>query len=72
MINILGEPGYEGMAKIEGIEEVSTLPGVYVHMYGKRTTKPFRKMGHITILCSNIEDGLILAKEISKKVRVIT
>jgi 5-(carboxyamino)imidazole ribonucleotide synthase len=72
MINILGEPGYEGLAKVEGLEDVSSLPGVHVHMYGKLKTKPFRKMGHITILCSNIEDGLILAKEISKKVRVTT
>lgn len=71
MINILGEPGYEGLTKVEGLDEIAALPNVHVHMYGKKTTKPFRKMGHITILCSHIEEGLALANEISKKVRVI-
>jgi 5-(carboxyamino)imidazole ribonucleotide synthase len=50
MVNLLGEPGYSGLAKYEGFEEVLETPGVHVHLYGKKTTKPFRKMGHITIL----------------------
>lgn len=49
MVNLLGEPGHVGMAKYEGFEEVLKVPGVHIHLYGKRLTKPFRKMGHVTI-----------------------
>lgn len=50
MVNVLGEPGFEGLARYEGLDEIMKVPGVYVHLYGKRITKPFRKMGHVTIL----------------------
>jgi 5-(carboxyamino)imidazole ribonucleotide synthase len=49
MVNLLGEPGYEGVAKYAGFADVLALPGVHVHLYGKQLTKPFRKMGHVTI-----------------------
>lgn len=54
MVNLLGEAGYSGLAKYEGFHEVAKLPGVHVHLYGKRITKPFRKMGHVTIVDSDI------------------
>ncbi|MGE8241326.1 MAG: 5-(carboxyamino)imidazole ribonucleotide synthase, partial [Sphingobacterium sp.] len=44
MINLLGEDGYEGLAKYDGVEEVLAMEGVYLHLYGKKYTKPFRKM----------------------------
>ena len=50
MVNLLGEPGYTGPARYEGFQEIMGTPGVFVHLYGKRITKPFRKMGHVTIL----------------------
>jgi 5-(carboxyamino)imidazole ribonucleotide synthase len=50
MVNVLGEPGYEGFAKYQGMEEIIKLSGVHVHLYGKQITKPFRKMGHVTIV----------------------
>jgi 5-(carboxyamino)imidazole ribonucleotide synthase len=50
MLNILGAPGHEGTAVYEGLEDVLSLSGVYVHLYGKSHTKPFRKMGHVTLL----------------------
>ena len=50
MVNLLGEPGCSGPAKYLGLEEVLRAPGIYVHLYGKKITRPFRKMGHITIL----------------------
>ena len=59
MINILGEKNYEGAAKYEGLIDALKYKGVYVHLYGKTTTKPFRKMGHATI----IDDDLELAKK---------
>ncbi len=49
MVNLLGEDGYTGLAKYEGLEEVLKVDGVHVHLYGKKLTKPFRKMGHVTI-----------------------
>ena len=55
MVNILGEAGYTGPAKYEGMEEVLNMSGVYPHLYGKTQTKPHRKMGHITILDEDME-----------------
>lgn len=55
MVNLLGEEGYEGQALYQGFEDIAKLPGVHVHLYGKHITKPFRKMGHVTIVDSNIE-----------------
>ncbi|MEQ8562510.1 MAG: 5-(carboxyamino)imidazole ribonucleotide synthase, partial [Cytophagales bacterium] len=49
MVNLLGADGYTGVAKYEGIEKILQVSGVHIHLYGKKITKPFRKMGHITI-----------------------
>lgn len=49
MVNVLGEDGFTGEARYEGMEEVLKIKGVHVHLYGKKITKPFRKMGHVTI-----------------------
>ena len=49
MVNILGEDGFTGNAKYEGMDEVMKIAGASVHLYGKKLTKPFRKMGHVTI-----------------------
>ncbi len=49
MVNLLGEPGHNGPARYEGFDKVIQVSGVHVHLYGKRFTKPFRKMGHVTI-----------------------
>lgn len=59
MINLLGEKNYEGPAKYEGLLDAMKYKGVYVHLYGKMNTKPFRKMGHVTI----VDDDLNLAKK---------
>jgi len=56
MVNLLGEEGFSGQAKYNGLEEVLKLNGVYVHLYGKKLTKPFRKMGHVTIVDSDIKN----------------
>lgn len=49
MVNLLGEEGYSGPAVYEGISLVMALEGANIHLYGKAHTKPFRKMGHVTI-----------------------
>lgn len=59
MVNLLGEPEETGYVEYQGIQEVLAIEGVYVHIYGKKQTRPFRKMGHITI----IADDLKTAKE---------
>ena len=55
MVNIIGAEGFSGDVKYEGLEEVLKQPGVYVHLYGKKMTKPFRKMGHVTVVDSDVE-----------------
>lgn len=49
MVNLLGEEGFTGKAQYHGLEKCMAMSGVYVHLYGKKLTKPFRKMGHVTI-----------------------
>jgi 5-(carboxyamino)imidazole ribonucleotide synthase len=55
MVNILGAEGFEGPARYEGMDEVLALPGVHPFLYGKSITKPFRKMGHVSILDSDFD-----------------
>src|SRR3546814_18692036 len=62
MINLLGEPEYNGLAIYEGIEDTLKHEGVYIHLYGKKFTKPFRKMGHVTILNENRQTAIENAK----------
>ncbi|WP_143959297.1 5-(carboxyamino)imidazole ribonucleotide synthase [Litoribacter populi] len=70
MVNLLGEDGHEGDAIIEGLDEVLNQKGVYVHLYGKKTTKPFRKMGHVTILEENIDELKIKALRIKNLIKI--
>ena len=55
MVNLLGEAGYTGDAVYEGMDKVLAQDGIHVHLYGKKTTKPFRKMGHVTIADPKLE-----------------
>lgn len=55
MVNILGGKGKEGPARYKGMEKVLEMSGVHVHLYGKAITKPFRKMGHVTVVDENLE-----------------
>jgi 5-(carboxyamino)imidazole ribonucleotide synthase len=72
MINLLGEKGHEGVAVYEGMEKVMALEGVYIHLYGKKYTKPFRKMGHITIVDQNREAAIEKANYIKETLKVIS
>ena len=71
MVNLLGEADYSGLAKYEGFDEVVKLPGVHVHLYGKRFTKPFRKMGHVTIVDHDIEHLKEKANFVKETLKVI-
>jgi len=71
MVNLLGEDGYSGPAKYLGMEEALRIGGVHVHLYGKKITKPFRKMGHVTI---EEKDRKILkqkAESVKKMIKII-
>lgn len=72
MVNVLGEVGYEGPAIYQGIEKVLKVPGVYVHLYGKALTKPFRKMGHVTIVDVDREKAIEKARFVQKTLKVIS
>ena len=70
MLNLLGEPEYEGPVYYEGFAECMTIEGVKVHLYGKKMTRPFRKMGHITVLCDSIEGALKKAEQVKNIIKV--
>lgn len=72
MINVLGEAGYEGPAVYQGIEEVLKCAGVYIHLYGKALTKPFRKMGHVTIVDTDREKAIEKARFVQKTLKVVS
>ncbi len=71
MINLLGDKNHTGIPFYEGMENAMAQEGVFPHLYGKTETKPFRKMGHITVVDSNLENAIKKAREISKEVTVI-
>jgi 5-(carboxyamino)imidazole ribonucleotide synthase len=72
MVNILGEPGYEGPAVYQGIEKILKRDGVYVHLYGKALTKPFRKMGHVTIVDADREKAIEKARFVQETLKVVS
>jgi 5-(carboxyamino)imidazole ribonucleotide synthase len=71
MVNILGEEGHEGTARYEGLHDVLKEKGVYVHLYGKKKTKPFRKMGHATIVADTLDNAKEKAKFVKQTLKVI-
>ncbi len=72
MINLLGEKGYQGPAHYLHLEDALGSPGVYIHLYGKALTKPFRKMGHITITHADIECAKDKARQLQKTIKVVS
>ncbi len=70
MVNLLGEPGFQGPVKYEGLNQALSKPGVYPHLYGKSETKPFRKMGHVTITAETSSEARKLANEIKNTIKV--
>ena len=71
MVNLLGENGFTGTAIYQGIEEVMALEGTHIHLYGKKITKPFRKMGHVTITDNNLDRLKEKAKFVKSKMKII-
>jgi len=72
MLNLLGADGFNGPAKYEGLDDALAIPGVYPFLYGKKITKPFRKMGHVTILGDSKEDVIAKSEKVKTLIRVIS
>jgi 5-(carboxyamino)imidazole ribonucleotide synthase len=72
MVNLLGDFGYEGPAVYQGLEEVLKFSGVYIHLYGKSHTKPFRKMGHTTIVDEDILKARQKARIVKEMLKVVS
>lgn len=70
MVNLLGEKGSAGNVVYRGMEEVLAMPGVFVHLYGKKTTASFRKMGHVTVLNQDLPSAKQIAREVMQKLVV--
>lgn len=72
MINLFGEAGYSGTTEVEGFDSALEIEGVNIHLYGKKETKPNRKMGHITVLDDNIDIALEKAKKAKHLIKIIS
>ncbi len=71
MVNLVGAEGFSGDVIYENIEKILALDGVTPHIYGKRQTRPFRKMGHVTIVRPTLESARQIAQEVRHTIRVI-
>lgn len=72
MINLNGAKDFEGPVHYENIEKLLKMEGCYVHLYGKAETRPFRKMGHVTITATSRENAREKAREVKNDIRVIS
>jgi 5-(carboxyamino)imidazole ribonucleotide synthase len=72
MINLLGEKGHEGKVHYQGLAEAIEMTGVYPHIYGKALTKPFRKMGHVSVVAETPEEALEKAQKTKEMIKVIS
>ncbi len=72
MVNLLGYENYEGRTIYQGVEQALNLGGVYIHLYGKSHTRPFRKMGHATIVDHDINKALDRAKRVKELIKIVS
>ncbi len=72
MVNLLGEAGYTGPAKYEGLDDLLAIEGASIFLYGKKETRPQRKMGHVTIVDQNADALKRKVEEVKKVIKVIS
>ena len=72
MVNLVGEDGFSGDVVYENIEKILGWNGVTPHIYGKKQTRPFRKMGHVTIVNEDINEARKIAEDVKNTIRVIS
>ncbi len=72
MVNLVGEVGFSGNVVYENINEILAIDGVTPHLYGKKQTRPFRKMGHVTIVNEDMKEARKIAERVKNTIRVIS
>ncbi|MDB4048343.1 5-(carboxyamino)imidazole ribonucleotide synthase [uncultured Polaribacter sp.] len=72
MVNLVGSAGFSGDVIYQNIEEILKIDGVTPHIYGKKETRPFRKMGHVTIVNADIDRARAIAQKVKETIRVIS
>jgi len=72
MVNLVGAEGYSGNVVYENIETILGWDGVTPHIYGKKQTRPFRKMGHVTIVNENMVEARKIAEQVKNTIKVIS
>ena len=72
MVNLVGEVGFSGEVVYENMEEILKMDGVTPHIYGKKQTRPFRKMGHVTVVNNNLAEARKVAEKVKNTIRVIS
>jgi len=72
MVNLVGNANREGEVVYENIEKIMKMPGVTPHIYGKKITRPFRKMGHVTIVNKDLAEARKIAEEVKNSIKVIS
>lgn len=71
MVNLVGEEGHTGNVIYDGIEDILAMPGVTPHIYGKKQTRPFRKMGHVTVVDKDVAVAREVAAQVKDRIRVV-
>ena len=72
MVNLVGKEGHNGPVHYKNIEHILAIEGVNPHIYGKKETRPFRKMGHITIVNKELSVARKIAEDVKETIEVIT
>jgi len=72
MVNLVGDANHEGEVVYENIEKIMNMPGVTPHIYGKKITRPFRKMGHVTVVNKDLAEARKIAEEVKNSIKVIS
>jgi 5-(carboxyamino)imidazole ribonucleotide synthase len=72
MVNLVGAEGHTGQVHYNNIEKALSMKGVIPHIYGKKQTRPFRKMGHVTIVDRDINSARETAEKVKQLITVIS
>ncbi len=72
MVNLVGDKDHEGEVVYQNIEEIMKFDGVTPHIYGKKITRPFRKMGHVTIVNKDLTEARQVAEKVKNSIKVIS
>jgi 5-(carboxyamino)imidazole ribonucleotide synthase len=70
MLNILGAENFSGEYFLDGYDDALKLEGVYIHLYGKKESRPKRKLGHVTVLGNTIEEAKQKAMQVKKLISI--